>query len=105
MLGVLDYHGKEVTKDGRQAARRILAESIHDHMLLTLMVVNRSHRHRLQLGSVTRLLRPDETYPGMGTGVRIPSAADIGHPMFVLQGTHDKVFPLSVGQAMHHSQQ
>ena len=99
MLGVLYYHGTAVTKDDRQAARRILAESIHDHTLLTLMVVNRSHRHRLQRAALRAFYAQTKHLPEWEREFT-SRLADIGHPTLVLWETHDKVFPLSVGQAM-----
>jgi len=84
---------------GRQAARRILAESIHDHTLLTPIVVNRSHRHRLQLAALRAFYAQTKHIPEWEREFA-SRLADIGHPTLVLWGTHDKVFPLSVGQAM-----
>ncbi len=84
---------------GRQAARRILQESIHDHTLLTPIVVDRSHRHRLQLGALHAFYAQTKHIPEWERDFA-SRLADIAHPTLILWGTHDKVFPLPVGQAM-----
>ncbi|MDD9859190.1 MAG: alpha/beta fold hydrolase [Nitrospira sp.] len=63
------------------------------------MVVNCSHRHRPQRAALRAFYARTKHIPQWERECA-SRLADIGHPTLVLWGTHDKVFPLSVRQAM-----
>ncbi len=85
---------------GRWSIKRILKEIIHDHALISSMVVERVHRLRFQPGFFHAMYSQLDQIPEWETAFG-PRLGNISHATLILWGAHDKIFPPSVGQALH----
>jgi len=77
----------------------VLKEMIHDPALLTPAVVERSNRNRQRPGLIRPLLTVRQTLPLWENGFA-KHISDIAHPTLILWGEEDRVFPISVGEAL-----
>lgn len=90
--------GSRIT--GRWSIKRILKEIIHDQALISPMVVERVHRLRFQPGFFQAMYSQLDQIPEWETTFA-PRLGNISHPTLIIWGAYDKLFPLSVGQALH----
>ncbi len=90
--------GSRIT--GRWSIKLILKEIIHDHALISPMVVERVHRLRFQPGFFHAIYSQLDQIPEWETTFA-PRLTEISHPTLILWGAHDNIFPLSAGQTLH----
>ena len=84
---------------GRWSIKLILKEIIHDHALISPMVVERVHHLRFQPGFFQAMYSQLDQIPEWETTFA-PRITDISHSTLILWGAHDQIFPLSVGQTL-----
>ncbi|MDA0739162.1 MAG: alpha/beta hydrolase [Nitrospirae bacterium] len=85
---------------GRWATERILNEIIHDQTFITPVVIERSYQNRESPGFLPPLYSQAEQIPEWEKQFA-PRLTNITQPTLIIWGTHDKVFPPTVGQTMH----
>ena len=80
----------------------VLRELVHDPALLTPAVIERSNRNRRRPGLIKPIMAARHALPLWETGfaTRLPS---LSHPTMIIWGEQDRVFPLSVGEDLHHT--
>lgn len=85
---------------GRGVTRAMLEEIIHDHSLITPLVIERSFRNRQISGFLPPLYSLLDHIQDWTTtyGRRLH---EITVPTLVLWGTHDRVLPYHVGEELH----
>jgi pimeloyl-ACP methyl ester carboxylesterase len=78
----------------------VLQEIVHDPILLTPAVIDRSNRNRQRPGLIKPIMAVRENLPlwESGFATRIN---EITHPTLVLWGEEDRVFPIVVGEELH----
>jgi pimeloyl-ACP methyl ester carboxylesterase len=78
----------------------VLKEIVHDPVLLTPAVIERSNRNRQRPGLIKPILTVRDNLPlwESGFATRI---AEITHPTLVIWGEEDRVFPIAVGEELH----
>lgn len=79
-----------------------LREFIHDPALLTPSVLDRSNRNRRRPGLIRPLLTVGKNLPAWEEGFA-PRIPKLTHRTLVIWGEEDRVFPVKVGEALHHS--
>ncbi len=84
---------------GRWSIKLILKEIIHDHVLISPMVVERGHQLRAQPGFFQAMYSQLDQIPEWETTFA-PRLTDISHSTLILWGAYDKIFPSSVGQTL-----
>lgn len=84
---------------GRRVTRLMLEEIIHDHTLISPMVVDRDHHIRAQPGFLSAMYSQLDQIPEWETTFA-PRLSEIPHPTCILWGAHDIVFHPSVGQTL-----
>ncbi len=84
---------------GRNLTRAVLEEMVHDHALLTPVVVERSYRNRRRPGLVGPLLASARSLPVWEAGLA-KRLGEIRHPTLIIWGAEDQVFPPQVGKQM-----
>ena len=90
--------GSRIT--GRWSIKLILKKIIHDHALISPMVVERVHRLCFQPGFFQAMYSQIDQIPEWETTFA-PRLAEISHPTLILWGAYDNIFPLSAGQTLH----
>ncbi len=80
----------------------VLKEIVHDHSLLTPAVIERSTRNRRRPGIIKPILALRNALPSWETefATRLGS---ITHPTMIIWGEYDRVFPITVGEELHHA--
>lgn len=82
---------------GRWSIKLILQEIIHDHALISPMVVERAQHLRGQRGFFHAIYSQLDQIPEWETTFA-PRLTEISHSTLILWGAHDKIFSPSVGQ-------
>ncbi len=85
---------------GRWSIRLILQEIIHDHALISPMVVERAQNLRAQPGFFHAIYSQLDQIPEWETTFA-PRLTDIAHSTLIIWGAYDKIFSPSVGQTLH----
>lgn len=80
----------------------VLKEIVHDPALLTPAVIERSNRNRQRPGVIPPLMTVRDTLPLWETGFAT-RIGEIGHTTLIVWGEEDRVFPLRVGEELHHT--
>ncbi|NGZ02487.1 MAG: hypothetical protein CV090_05480 [Nitrospira sp. WS238] len=86
---------------GGMVTDSVLKEIVHDHKLLTPAVIERSNQNRRRPGIIKPLMAVRNALPAWEAEFA-PRLAAITHPTMIIWGEHDKVFPLAVGEELHH---
>lgn len=86
---------------GRLVTGPVLKEIIYDHRLLTPAVLERSNQNRQRPGIVKPLMAVRNSLPPWESHFA-PRLSSITHPTLIIWGEHDRVFPLAVGEELHH---
>ena len=89
--------GSRIT--GRWSIKLILQEIIHDHALISPMVVERVHRLRFQPGFFEAMYSQLDQIPEW-EATFAPRLTDVAHSTLILWGASDRVFSPSVGQTL-----
>lgn len=79
----------------------ILKEIVHDHHLLTPAVIERSNRNRRRPGAIKPIMAMRNAIPSWETDFA-PRLTTITHPTMIIWGESDRVFPIGVGEELHH---
>ncbi len=77
----------------------VLKEIVYDPALLTPAVIERSNRNRQRPGLIRPLMTVRDTLPLWEAGFA-KRITEIGHRTLIIWGEEDRVFPLSVGEAL-----
>ncbi|MBM4125992.1 MAG: alpha/beta fold hydrolase [Nitrospira sp.] len=80
----------------------VLRELVHDPILLTPAVIERSNRNRRRPGLITPIMAARNTLPLWETGFAT-RLHTLSHPTMIIWGEQDRVFPRSVGEELHHT--
>ncbi len=80
----------------------ILKEIVHDSTLLTPTVIERSTRNRLRPGLFKPIMSVREALP-LWEARLATQIGNITHPTLVIWGQEDRVFPVAVGEELHHT--
>jgi pimeloyl-ACP methyl ester carboxylesterase len=80
----------------------VLREIVHDPALLTPAVIERSNRNRQQPGLIKPIMTVRENLPLWESGFAT-RVGEITHPTLVIWGEEDRVFPIAVGEELHHT--
>ncbi|MGE0468544.1 MAG: alpha/beta fold hydrolase [Nitrospira sp.] len=86
---------------GGMATESVLKEIVHDHTLLTPAVIDRSNRNRRRPGIIKPIMAVRNALPSWETDFA-PRLSTIAHPTLIIWGEYDQVFPISVGEELHH---
>jgi len=78
----------------------VLQEIVHDPVLLTPAVLERSNRNRQRPGLIKPIMAVRENLPLWESGFATRLSA-ITHLTLVLWGEEDRVFPIAVGEELH----
>ena len=89
--------GSRIT--GRWSIKLMLQEIIHDHALISPMVVERVHRIRFQPGFFEAMYSQLDQIPEWETTFAA-RLMEISHSTLIMWGAHDKIFSPSVGQTL-----
>ena len=84
---------------GRWSIKLILKEIIHDHALISPMVVERAQHLRAQPGFFHAIYSQLDQIPEWETRFA-PRLTEISHPTLIMWGAYDKIFSSSVGQIL-----
>jgi pimeloyl-ACP methyl ester carboxylesterase len=79
----------------------VLKEIVHDHRLLTPAVIERSNSNRRRPGVVKPILAMRNSLPSWEADFA-PHLSSITHPTMIIWGERDRVFPMAVGEELHH---
>jgi len=85
---------------GDSTTASMLEEAIYDHRLLTPVVLERSRRNRKRPGLLAPLMMLPKNLPLWEEGFA-KRFAEIHHPTLIVWGAEDRLFPPSVGEALH----
>ena len=80
----------------------VLREIVHDPALLTPAVIERSNRNRQRPGLIKPIMTVRENLPLWESGFAT-RVGEITHPTLVIWGEEDRVFPIAVGEELHHT--
>lgn len=80
----------------------VLKEIVHDPALLTPAVIERSNRNRQRPGIISPLLTVRQNLPLWEAGFA-KRIGEIARPTLILWGEEDRVFPIAVGEELHHA--
>jgi pimeloyl-ACP methyl ester carboxylesterase len=86
---------------GKMATESLLKEIVHDHTLLTAAVIDRSNRNRRRPGIIKPIMAVRNALPSWETDFA-PRLGAIAHPTMIIWGEYDRVFPVAVGEELHH---
>ena len=78
----------------------VLQEIVHDPVLLTPAVIERSNRNRQRPGLIKPIMTVRENLPLWESGFAT-HIDEITHPTLVIWGEEDRVFPIAVGEELH----
>ena len=79
----------------------VLKEIVHDHSLLTPAVIERSNQNRRRPGIIKPIMAVRNALPSWETDFA-PRLSGITHPTMIIWGERDRVFPVVVGEELHH---
>lgn len=85
---------------GRWSIKLILKEIIHDHALISPIVVERAHHLRAQPGFFHAMYSQLDQIPEWETTFAL-RLTEISHSTLIVWGAYDKIFSPSVGQTLH----
>ena len=80
----------------------VLKEIVHDPALLTPAVIERSNRNRQRPGMIKPIMAVRDNLPLWESGFATRIGA-VAHPTLVIWGEEDRVFPIAVGEELHHA--
>lgn len=80
----------------------VLKEIVHDPALLTPAVIERSNRNRQRPGLIPPILTVRESLPLWEAGFA-KRIGEISQPTLIIWGQEDRVFPVAVGEDLHHT--
>lgn len=86
---------------GTMVTDSVLKEIVHDHSLLTPAVIERSNQNRRRPGIIKPLMAMRNALPSWETDFA-PRLTTITHPTMIIWGESDRVFPIAVGEELHH---
>lgn len=86
---------------GGMVTESVLKEIVHDHTLLTPAVMERSNHNRRRPGIIKPIMAVRNALPSWETDFA-PHLSSITHPTLIIWGEHDRIFPLAVGEELHH---
>ena len=84
---------------GRWSVNLTLKELIHDHALISPMVVERAYHLRSQPGFLEAIYSQLDQIPEW-EATSASRLREISHPTLIIWGEHDQIFPPSVGQIL-----
>ncbi|MDH5667673.1 MAG: alpha/beta fold hydrolase [Nitrospira sp.] len=87
---------------GRLMTESALKEFVYNPTLLTPAVIERSNRNRQQPGILKPLMAMKHVVPLWESGLAM-RLSTVTHPTLVIWGEQDRVFPLAVGEELHHT--
>ena len=86
---------------GGLVTESVLKEIVHDHRLLTPAVIERSNRNRRRPGIIKPIMAVRNALPSWETDFA-PRLSSITHPTMIIWGEYDRLFPVAVGEELHH---
>ena len=86
---------------GGLVTESVLKEIVHDHRLLTPAVIERSNRNRRRPGIIKPLMAVRNALPSWEADFA-PRLSSIAHPTMIIWGEYDRLFPVAVGEELHH---
>lgn len=86
---------------GGLVTESVLKEIVHDHRLLTPAVIERSNRNRRRPGIIKPLMAARNALPSWEADFA-PRLSSIAHPTMIIWGEYDRLFPMAVGEELHH---
>lgn len=86
---------------GRMVTDSVLKEIVHDHTLLTPAVIERSNQNRRRPGVIKPIMAVRNALPSWESDFA-PRISSITHPTMIMWGEYDRLFPLAVGEELHH---
>ena len=86
---------------GGLVTESVLKEIVHDHRLLTPAVIERSNRNRRRPGIIKPLMAARNALPSWEADFA-PRLSSIAHPTMIIWGEYDRLFPVAVGEELHH---
>lgn len=86
---------------GGMVTDSVLKEIVYDHTLLTPAVIERSNQNRRRPGIIRPLMAVRNALPAWESEFA-PRLTTITHSTLIIWGEHDKVFPVVVGEELHH---
>lgn len=86
---------------GGLVTETVLKEIVHDHNLLTPAVIERSNRNRRRPGIIKPIMAVRNAIPSWETDFA-PRLSSITHPTMIIWGEYDRLFPMAVGEELHH---
>lgn len=86
---------------GGMVTDSVLKEIVHDHKLLTPAVIERSNQNRRRPGIIKPTMAMRNALPSWETDFA-PRLTTITHPTMIIWGDSDRVFPIAVGEELHH---
>lgn len=86
---------------GGLVTESVLKEIVHDHRLLTPAVIERSNRNRRRPGIIKPLMAVRNALPSWEADFA-PRLSSIAHPTMIIWGEYDRLFPMAVGEELHH---
>lgn len=79
----------------------VLKEIVHNHSLLTPAVMERSNQNRRRPGIIKPIMAVRNALPSWETDFA-PHLSSITHSTMIIWGEYDRVFPMAVGEELHH---
>ncbi|MDC8449221.1 MAG: alpha/beta fold hydrolase [Nitrospira sp.] len=86
---------------GGLVTESVLKEIVHDHRLLTPAVIERSNRNRRRPGIIKPIMAVRNALPSWEADFA-PRLSSIAHPTMIIWGEYDRLFPMAVGEELHH---
>ena len=86
---------------GGLVTESVLKEIVHNHNLLTPAVIERSNRNRRRPGIIKPIIATRNTLPSWEADFA-PRLSSITHPTMIIWGEYDRIFPVAVGEELHH---
>lgn len=86
---------------GRWVTESVLKEIVHNHNLLTPAVIERSNSNRRRPGIIKPIVAARDALPSWESDFA-PRISSITHPTMIIWGEQDRVFPMAVGEELHH---
>jgi pimeloyl-ACP methyl ester carboxylesterase len=86
---------------GGLVTESVLKEIVHNHNLLTPAVIERSNHNRRRPGMIKPIMAVRNALPSWEADFA-PRLTSITHPTMIIWGERDRVFPVAVGEELHH---
>jgi pimeloyl-ACP methyl ester carboxylesterase len=86
---------------GGLVTESVLKEVVHDHRRLTPAVIERSNQNRRRPGTIKPIMAARNALPFWEADFA-PRLSAITHPTLIIWGERDRVFPIAVGEELHH---